>query len=95
MGGKVSYYSFYFTLRQMKDQKLKGIPYIDAKTFNGWKQVGFRVMKGQHSTLQGITWVESKKKEEEEEDGKKKRKFIYPKIYHLFHRTQVEEVKTK
>ena len=95
MGGKVSYYSFYFTLRQMKDQKLKGIPYIDAKTFNGWKQVGFRVMKGQRSTLQGITWVESKKKEEEEEDGKKKRKFIYPKIYHLFHRTQVEEVKIK
>lgn len=93
VGDKVSYYSFYFTLSQMKKQKLDGLPYIDAKTFKGWKDIGFIVKKGQHSTITGITWLSFKNKNDKEEDDKKKKKFLYPKLYYLFHRTQVEEAK--
>lgn len=94
MGEKVSYYSFYYTLHQMKAKGLAGIPYIDAKTFNGWKQVGFRVKKGEHSLIDGITWLEVKSKKAVK-DGEEEKKIVYPKLYHLFHKTQVEEVKSK
>jgi hypothetical protein len=95
VGGKVSYYSFYYTLSQMRKLGLKGIPYIDAKTFNGWRQVGFRVMKGQHSLIKGITWVEAKSRKpvDDVDEEEKKKKVIYPKVYHLFHKTQVEAIK--
>lgn len=98
VGEKVSYYSFYYVLSQMRKLGLEGLPYIDMKTFNGWKQIGFKVMKGQHSLIEGITWVEAKSKkvvddiDEEEKEEKKERKIIYPKVYHLFHRTQVEKI---
>ena len=81
-GGKLSYTGFYFTLQDMRAQGLEGLPYIDTKTFDGWKAAGFKVSKGQHSTISGITWLEVGK---DDEDG-----YLLPKEYHLFHKSQVE-----
>ena len=94
--GKFSYYSFYFTLQSMRRQKLEGTPYVDCKTFNGWHDAGFKVKKGEKSVIDGITWFsvyrkganKDKKKEDEDDDS-----FLVPKLYHLFHRSQVEEIK--
>ena len=46
VGGNFSYYSFYFTLMDMKRLGYDGIPYIDCKNFRGWLDSGFRVKKG-------------------------------------------------
>ena len=85
-GGKYSYTGFYFTLQQMRAEKLDGIPYIDAKTFKGWKETGFIVKKGEKSKLSGITWIDAHADQEDAE------KLLYPKVYHLFHRTQIEAI---
>ncbi len=90
--GKISFYSFYFTLQDMRRQGLDGLPYIDAKTYKGWKEAGFAVKKGQHSPLAGITWmlVSSNDKdgmEDEEGNG-----YLIPKQYALFYRSQVEAI---
>ena len=93
---KVSYNSFYFVLKQMKALKLGGIPYVDTKTFQGWLDNGYKVKKGEKSNLHGVTWVRVvngkvlKAGEESEEAG-----FVYPKVYHLFHKTQCEELEAK
>ena len=84
-----SYYGFYFTLMNMQAQGLDGNPYIDCKTFNGWRGAGFKVKKGEKSKVSGITWISPASKdkttgEDVESD------YVYPKCYHLFHRTQVE-----
>lgn len=52
--GRVSFYSFYYTLQDMRAQGLEGLPYIDAKTFKSWREAGFMVRKGEHSKLKGI-----------------------------------------
>ncbi len=91
-GGKVSYVSFYMTLTEMRELDLDGLPYIDCKTFGGWRSSGFKVKKGEHSKISGITWLGVKDEDAgmEDEDA-----FVYPKVYHLFHRTQVEELGVK
>ena len=68
---------------------LEGIPYLDCKTFHGWKDSGFHVIKGQHSLIKGITWITPtyKSKETGEEEISD---YSFPKEYHLFHRTQVK-----
>ena len=94
----VSYYGFYFTLMQMRKLGLKGLPYIDCKTFNKWKEAGFRVRKGEHSKIRGIAWMKvrtktnpkslkSNAKIKEDDDT-----FMYPKKYNLFHTSQVVEL---
>lgn len=85
-GNGMSYWSFYFTLMSMKAQNLEGLPYIDCKTFNGWKDSGFKVTKGEHSKIDGIVWMKTKNKDGEEDEDS----LIFPKLYHLFHKTQVE-----
>lgn len=82
-GYEFSYNSFCWVAYQLAAQSLEGIPYVDTKTFQGWRASGFKVSKGQKSTLEGITWMEIEGKEGKED-------FIYPKVYHLFHRSQVE-----
>lgn len=83
----VSYWSFYFTLSAMRRQGMDGLPYIDAKTFNGWRGAGFQVRKGEKSTLDGITWIEVRGKDEPDDEG-----FMLPKKYALFHRRQVDAI---
>jgi len=89
VSGDFSYYSFYFTLMEMRKLKYDGIPYVDCKTFNGWKCAGFQVRKGEKSKLSGITWIGSDP--DPDKDGKDK--FVYPKMYKLFHKSQVEKIK--
>lgn len=88
--GNFSYNSFYFTLQDMRKVGYQGLPYIDCKTFNGWKETGFKVKKGEHSKIDGIVWLEVKSNKETEDDEKLD---VYPKLYHLFHRSQVEPIK--
>ena len=90
-GEKFSYYSFYFTMLDMQAQKLDGNPYIDCKTFNKWRASGFKVKKNEKSKVRGIVWMHPIKKNEageaiENED------YLFPKVYHLFHRSQVEQL---
>lgn len=89
--GQMSYYSFYYTLVAMRKLKLSGIPYVDCKTFNRWKESGFIVKKGEKSKIKGITWIKSKNKDGEEDPDAP----VYPKLYNLFHRTQVEAIEIK
>ncbi len=78
---------FLFVNMQMKSQGLEGLPYLDAKTFKGWKESGFTVKKGEHSTLSGITWIGINVSEETGVP-----EYALPKEYHLFHRSQVEAI---
>ena len=91
-GMKVSMIGFMVVYTQMKSQGLDGIPYLDAKTFQGWKENGFKVRKGEKSTLDGITWVNVTTDKLTTPDGETSDISTYamPKGYHLFHRSQVE-----
>jgi len=83
-GLEVSVTSFIMVLNQMKEKNLEGVPYVDMKTFNGWKDNGFKVKKGEKSQAYGVAWkVVNEDKEDEEEK-------VFPKAYHLFHKSQVE-----
>jgi len=83
----VSYWGFVMIKMQMDALGLEGLPCIDAKTFAGWKASGFKVKKGEKSKMHGITWIGSSKDEDEEDE------YVFPKQYHLFHKSQVEELK--
>lgn len=86
-GLNVSYSSFYFTLQTMRDLGYDGIPYIDCKTFHGWIKAGFKVRKGEKSKIKGITWIEAKEKKTDDEE-----QYLFPKVYSLFHKSQVDEI---
>ena len=85
-GMSISVTGFKVVSKQLKEQGLEGLPYIDAKTYKGWKENGFQVLKGEKSTISGVTWLEVKGKDSEDEGNN----FIMPKEYKLFHRTQVD-----
>ncbi len=92
-GMKISPVGFMIISHQMKAQGLDGLPYLDAKTYQGWIENGFRVIKGQKSTLDGITWIScgtkvEKPKLADGDDGM----YMIPKGYHLFHRSQVQAI---
>lgn len=89
-GWKISVIGYAVIAHQMKAQDLKGYPYLDAKTYKGWKENGFQVKKGKKSTLTGITWINAFKKNDD--PSKDDDCFLMPKGYHLFHRSQVEEI---
>lgn len=86
-GLQVSITGWIFCKIQMEAQGLEGTPYIDTKTFNGWKSSGFKVKKGEKSKIHGLTWLQSQKQKDNEEEEK----FMFPKAYALFHKSQVEE----
>ena len=87
-GLNVSMTGFILVYSQMKSQGLDGLPYLDAKTFHGWKENGFKVRKGEKSTITGITWIGINKKGEDSEEIENS--YAMPKAYHLFHRSQVD-----
>ncbi|XHX80851.1 MAG: ArdC-like ssDNA-binding domain-containing protein [Stenomitos frigidus ULC029] len=83
---KISLNNFAFVLFQMEAQHLEGLPYTHVRTFEHWKDNNRTVRKGEKSTLVSITWVPAK----ETEDGKKGR--LFPKVTHLFHVNQTDEI---
>jgi len=93
-GGNYSYWSFYFVLNQMRSLHLDGIPYVDMRTFQGWREVGFKVMKGEHAKVDGIVWKKFGQDYHAAPavDGEQERASVrlYPKMYKLFHKSQVE-----
>jgi len=90
-GLNFSFRSYMFVKMQMNALGLDGIPYVDAKTFMGWKENGFMVRKGEKSQIDGLTWIAVNGKEIEPAEGdEEKHGFVMPKCYHLFHRSQVE-----
>jgi len=70
----------------MRKLKYDGVPYVDCKTFNGWKGAGFQVKRGEKSKISGITWIGN---DPDDDDDKS----VYPKMYRLFHKSQVEKIK--
>jgi len=86
---------FLIVYREMKKQGLDGVPYVDAKTYKGWRESGFQVRKGEKSTLGGITWIGTGKEgpttTDESGEGEN-RGFVFPKSYKLFHRSQVDAI---
>ena len=89
----ISFTGFYFVLKQMKRLRMDGLPHIDCKTFNGWRENGFKVKKNSKSKIQGITWIGIERDEGEVETENEESKYLYPKVYHLFHKSQVEPLK--
>jgi len=85
-GLNVSMTGFILVKSQMDTLGLDGLPYLDCKTFMGWKENGFKVCKGEKSQISGITWIGVTKKDEDDET---KTGYSMPKAYHLFHRSQV------
>ena len=91
-GLNVSGYSFMFTAMQMKTLGYEGLPYLDCKTYQGWKDAGFQVMRGEKSRISGVTWIGVSDKKENSDVTVKNDGYVFPKEYHLFHRSQVEAI---
>lgn len=89
LGVQCSVTSFVLTSLEMEEKGLGGIPYLDCKTFQGWKESGMIVNKGEKAAINGITWVGGTDKENKENDSMLKSN-VYPKIYSLFHRSQAK-----
>jgi len=88
----VSYLGFYIVLKAMQHLNLDGLPYIDCKTFKGWQEAGFIVKKGEKSKIKGITWINPNARKEEGHGAIELNPILYPKLYHLFHKSQVEPI---
>ena len=91
-GLKMSVMSYVLVAQQMKALGLDGIPYLDCKTFQGWREAGFIVKKGEHSHISGITWINAGTRDEATGEIVEDSGYLFPKEYHLFHRTQVQEM---
>ena len=89
-----SYYSFAFCFYAMRAAGFSGVPYVDCKTFPGWTQSGYKVKKGEHSKISGLVWLHPKTKDEDGEEETEDTTRLYPKVYHLFHESQVERQDT-
>ena len=87
-GLTVSFTGWVFTAIQMESLGYDGLPYIDCKTFHGWKDMGMAVIRGQKSQITGCTWIPAVRSEKQQTDGDEISN-MYPKVYHLFHRSQV------
>lgn len=85
----ISRISFVLTYTEMQINGFDGIPYIDCKTYKLWKENGFMVKKGEKSKIKGITWINVNKTEKGKEE---KDKYLMPKIYNLFHKSQVKKL---
>ena len=93
-GLNVSPWSYAFTAASMAYHGFDGIPYLDCKTFQGWHERGFQVRKGERSKIKGIVWIGLGNKSEDPEIAEKSESgYMMPKVYYLFHRSQVDPIK--
>jgi hypothetical protein len=88
-GLKISATGFMFVSLQMQQYGFDGLPYLDAKTYQGWRDNGFQVRKGEKSVLSGITWISPTSKDDNGDEDTDD-SYVFPKEYHLFHRSQVD-----
>ena len=91
-GLKISITGYTFVASQMASLGLGGIPYLDAKTYKGWKENGFQVKRGEKSKMHGLTWVDINKKQDNNSEENDSRGYKMAKAYNLFHRSQVETI---
>ena len=83
--------SWAFVEAQMRALGWDGLPYVDTKTFQGWREAGFMVRRGEKSQIDGVTWIAADGKEEK--DGEEKEhKRVFMKGYKLFHSSQVDPI---
>lgn len=66
----ISLNGFVLLEKQMENQGLPGVPVLDAKTFQKWKDEGYTVKKGEKATLHGITFISAKSKKQEKKTVK-------------------------
>ena len=87
-----SHANIVLVLQQAQAAGLDGLPYLDFKDYRGWRSSGFQVRRGETSQVHAITWIGSRDKQEEGEadDTQKQAKRRWPKLVHLFHRSQVD-----
>ena len=98
--GKLGFYvspaSFLDVKDKMEHLGLEGVPFIDVKTFLGWKEEGRTVRKGEKALYQSVSFnkIENFK---ENSDGtyEVSETFRAGKVYSLFHRSQTDESKKK
>ena len=84
--GDISLYNVSLIFMQAQALGLDGLPYLDFKTYDGWKGAGFQVKRGEKSPVFSLTWIGQKSEDGEEvADGAR-----WPKMTHLFHTSQVE-----
>ena len=96
-GIQISVTNFCLVLQQMTAQKLKGVPYIDARTFDGWRFAGRYVRKGESATLHSITWVAGGRPAPEPGNNETPEEMtrLYPRATALFHISQTEPIEQK
>lgn len=82
----ISIYNISLIMMQAQSLGLEGLPYLDFKTYEGWKKSGFQVKRGEKSPVYSITWVGAKGEEGEDSGAR------WPKLTHLFHSSQVEDI---
>lgn len=91
LGYSISTVNFALVLKQMQNQGLTGLPYIDAKTYGKWQEEGYQVIKGSKSTLDGITWISINNKSKDNDNKEEvENEYLMPKVFKLFHRSQVK-----
>ena len=75
---------YMFCKRQMSILWLEWLPWVDTKTFKLRKDSWYVVKKWQKSVIIWLTRIKVEREDDEE--------FMYPKLYKLFHRDQVEKI---
>lgn len=63
-------------------------------TFNGWKELGFKVKKGEHSKIRFAIWKFSSREVENENGEKENKTSMFLKEACWFTEAQVERMKT-
>jgi len=91
-GLKVSYTNFYIALNTMRALGWEGIPYVHCKTFKRWKEAGYVVKKDEKSKIKGITWIHPTYTDPETGEVQEDLDSVFPKVFHLFHESQVTEI---
>ena len=80
-GLNISPKSFALIYQQMQALGLEGWPYLDAKTYQGWKENGYQVKKEEKSALKGIRWIEAGPKKNQEPEDDDDGGYMFPRVY--------------
>jgi len=76
----------------MQAKMLHGIE-EECHTFAKWKQLGYRVRKGEHAAFKTRIWKGGRQKVVDEDGEEKEAQRMFMKMAHFFTASQVDEVK--